>query len=144
MPQKKGETGEIVGVETRGRIERMPPRPAPTMILPKPIMANGIHVRQKDVSRHELQTQTLQAFAKGKHEVTIWLMNQASPIVGRVKYFDTYTVTVSGSDGKYHLLFKHGIAGFSVDAEIFRNMKFSEEKESAPALDASERLSKSV
>ena len=90
-------------------------------------MADGIHSAQKNINAHELQTHTLRALSHGKYEVTIWLMNQAQPIIGRIKSFDTYTVTVSGNDGKYHLLFKHGIAGISVDADIFRNMKFSEE-----------------
>lgn len=95
-------------------------------------MSNAIHAANKNLGAHELQMNTLQAFARGKYELTIWLMNQAQPIIGRLKYFDTYTITVSGTDGKYHLLFKHGIAGFSVDAEIFKNMKFSQQEEKEP------------
>lgn len=95
-------------------------------------MANGIHKGTRNFNAHELQMNILSSLRRQKSEVTIWLMNQASPIVGRIKFCDTYTITVSSSDGKYHLLYKHGIAGISADAQIFRDMKFEKDAEVAP------------
>lgn len=87
-------------------------------------------VNKKKFDASELQSNILTAFQRERSLLTIFMMN-GPQINGRVKRFDTFTVTISSDDGNYYLLYKHGIAGYAVKAGIFKNMKFEEKPDSA-------------
>ena len=78
------------------------------------------------IANENIQDQALENFKSEKTEVTIFFLN-GFQMKGVVENYDKYVVSLN-SQGKQHLIYKHGISTFTVDNESSEATEGNSEK----------------
>ena len=84
---------------------------------PKQTANQQKQLSNREAQTHDVQIGMLKRFKAEDVPLTLRLMG-GGEIKGVVRRYDTFVIQFQGDDGITHMLYKHGIVGFSTQAAL--------------------------